>query len=180
MNGTRFRGQIRSESPDTTGPILAAVHPKPPLRHTHRSVGLDQASGLVRLVGVQLRTGVCSRCASVVVRGWADSGGQRNSKGRICSIGFLNPRRLRGRSLSSAATQSRSSALCAERSLLLGKYCRSRHKTHSALVGGSLPRCMRVAEEDVDISVHRDLVPLAHLRTLIPGQRRAQHLRQGF
>src|SRR4029453_14701854 len=26
----------------------------------------------------------------------ADSGGQRNSKGPICSIGFLNPRRLRG------------------------------------------------------------------------------------
>ena len=41
----------------------------------------------------------------------ADSGGQRNSRGPICSIGFLNPRRLRGRSLSSAATQSRSSAL---------------------------------------------------------------------
>src|SRR5437762_8383649 len=42
------------------------------------------------------------------VKGTADSGGQRNSKGPICSIGFLNPRRLRGRSLSSAATQSRS------------------------------------------------------------------------
>jgi len=44
----------------------------------------------------------------------ADSGGQRNSRDPICSIGFLNPSRLRGRSLSSAATQSRSSALCAE------------------------------------------------------------------
>ena len=39
---------------------------------------------------------------------------------------------------------------------------------------------VRVAEEDVDIGVHRDLVPLAHLRTLIPGQRRAQHFRQSF
>jgi len=41
----------------------------------------------------------------------ADSGGQRSSRGPICSIGFLNPSRLRGRSLSSAPTQSRSSAL---------------------------------------------------------------------
>jgi len=46
-----------------------------------------------------------------LVRRGADSGGQRNSRGPICSIGFLKPRRLRGRSLSSAATQSRSSAL---------------------------------------------------------------------
>jgi hypothetical protein len=47
MKGTRFRGQIRSESPDTTGPILAAVHPKPPLRHTHRSVGRGRPSTAV-------------------------------------------------------------------------------------------------------------------------------------
>jgi hypothetical protein len=46
--------------------------------------------------------------------------GQRNSRGPICSIGFLKPKRLRGRSLNSAATQSRSSALCAERSVPLG------------------------------------------------------------
>ena len=56
----------------------------------------------------------------------ADSGGQRNSRGPICSIGFLKSKRLRGRSLSSAATQSRSWALCTERSLLFGKCCRSR------------------------------------------------------
>jgi hypothetical protein len=59
MKGTRFRGQIRSESPDTTGPILAAVHPKPPLRHTHRSVDPGQPSALftdVRPVGYSGQT----------------------------------------------------------------------------------------------------------------------------
>jgi hypothetical protein len=30
--------------PTAPAPILAAVHPEPPLRHTHRSVGLDLAS----------------------------------------------------------------------------------------------------------------------------------------
>ena len=43
--------------------------------------------------------------------GWADSGGQRNSSALISSIGLLKARRLRGRSLSSVATQSRSMAL---------------------------------------------------------------------
>ena len=41
----------------------------------------------------------------------ADSGGQRNSSALISSIGLLKARRLRGRSLSSVATQSRSMAL---------------------------------------------------------------------
>ena len=34
----RISGQIRSESPGPPEPILAAVHPEPPQRHTHRSV----------------------------------------------------------------------------------------------------------------------------------------------
>jgi hypothetical protein len=41
----------------------------------------------------------------------AESGGHRNSNGPISSIGFAKPKRLRGRSLSSVATQSRSRAL---------------------------------------------------------------------
>ena len=59
----------------------------------------------------------------VPVRGSADPGGHRNSRGPISSIGFLNPSRLRGRSLSSAATQSRSAAVWTERSLLFGCLC---------------------------------------------------------
>ena len=34
----RRSGQIRSESPGPPEPILAAVHPEPPQRHTHKSV----------------------------------------------------------------------------------------------------------------------------------------------
>jgi len=44
----------------------------------------------------------------------------------MSSIGFLNANRFRGRSLSSWATQSRSSAEWIDRSLPLGKYWRSR------------------------------------------------------
>jgi hypothetical protein len=53
--------------------------------------------------------------------GMADSYGDRNS-GPTSSIGVRKPSRLRGRSLSSAATRSRSSRLWTLRSLLLGKY----------------------------------------------------------
>jgi len=42
----------------------------------------------------------------------------------MSSIGFLNASRLRGRSLSSWATQSRSSLLCTLRSVPFGKYWR--------------------------------------------------------
>ena len=54
--------------------------------------------------------------------GTADSGGHRNSSGPISSIGLLKPSRLRGRSLSSVATQSRSVSLCTDRSVPFGKY----------------------------------------------------------
>ena len=46
----------------------------------------------------------------------ADSGGHRNTRSPISSIGFMKASRLRGRSLSSWATQSRSSLLCTPRS----------------------------------------------------------------
>jgi len=61
----------------------------------------------------------------VTAGGSADPSGQRNRSGPICSIGFLNASRFRGLSLSSAATQSRSASLCTDRSVPLGKYCRS-------------------------------------------------------
>ena len=70
------------------------------------------------------------------VEGSVDSGGHRNRRSPISSIGFLNASRLRGRSLSSWATHSRSSLLCTPRSVPLGKYCRSR-----PLVFSFVPRC---------------------------------------
>src|ERR1700758_4106300 len=80
------------------------------------------------------------RIAAVVARAshmpLADSGGYRNSSGPISSIGFAKPKRLRGRSLSSAATQSRSVWLWTERSVPLGKYWRS-----SPLVFSQVARC---------------------------------------
>ena len=72
----------------------------------------------------------------VSVEGSADSGGHRNSRSPISSIGFLNASRLRGRSLSSWATHSRSEALWIERSVPFGKYWRSR-----PLVFSFVPRC---------------------------------------
>jgi hypothetical protein len=49
-----------------------------------------------------------------------------SSSWAISSSGLRKPKRLRGRSLSSAATQSRSASLCTDRSLPFGKYWRSR------------------------------------------------------
>jgi hypothetical protein len=69
--------------------------------------------------------GLPRRRLTVCAQGSADSGGYRNSNGPISSIGFLKPRRLRGRSLSSVATHSRSIALWRDRSVPLGKYWRS-------------------------------------------------------
>lgn len=66
----------------------------------------------------------------------ADSGGHCNSRVSISSIGFLNSSRLRGLSLSSAATQSRSWALWMLKSVPLGKYWRS-----SPFVFSLMPRC---------------------------------------
>jgi len=54
----------------------------------------------------------------------------------MSSIGFLNASRLRGWSMSSWATQSRSSLLCTLRSVPLGKYWRSRLLKFSLV-----PRC---------------------------------------
>jgi hypothetical protein len=46
--GTRFHGQIRTESSNTTGPDAGGSPPKTPLRHTHRSVGPGRRSADVR------------------------------------------------------------------------------------------------------------------------------------
>ena len=66
MKGTRFRGQIRSKSPDTTRPILAAIHPEPPLRHTHRSVGAGRG-----LEAVCLDPPLATSCLIRPGRRWA-------------------------------------------------------------------------------------------------------------
>ncbi len=54
----------------------------------------------------------------------------------MSSIGFLNASRLRGRSLSCWATQSRSATEWIDRSVPLGKYWRSRPLKFSLV-----PRC---------------------------------------
>src|SRR5215207_9352910 len=90
------------------------------------------------------------------------------SRSAICSTGLRNRSRLRGRSLSSAATQSRSPALWMERSVPFGKVLAE--QAVCVLVGGPLPGRVRVAEEDVDIGSDGDLFPVPHLRPLIPGQ----------
>jgi hypothetical protein len=89
---------------------------------------------------------------AVIAEGSADPSGQRNRSGSISSIGLRKASRFRGRSLSSAATQSRSAALCTERSVPLGKYCLSNPL----------------------------LFPVTHLHTLVPRQRSAQRPRQGL
>jgi hypothetical protein len=82
------------------------------------------SSGEIPCLTVGTRNSRCGRSprSSTSGRGSADSGGQRNSSGPISSIGLLKPRRLRGRSLSSVATQSRSLALWSDGSVPLGKY----------------------------------------------------------
>src|SRR5665811_1812002 len=141
------RAAARAQSASSTEPRGAASHP------------VVVAHGLVQSL-VQL--------AALTVSGSADPSGQRNRSGPICSIGFLNASRLRGRSLSSAATQSRSSLLCTLRSVPLGKYWRSR-----PFVFSLVPRCqgVRVTEEDRHVGGHPDLFPVAHLHPLIRNER---------
>src|SRR3954451_11509635 len=95
----------------------------------------------------------------------------------MASAGVMNPRVWRGLPLSSAATASRCSALWTERSVLLGKYWRSRPLVFSLLP--ALPRRMRVAEVDRHVGGERDGPVLGQLGALVPGQRAAQLLGQG-
>src|SRR5215210_2937624 len=46
------------------------------------------------------------------------------------------------------------------------------------LVGAALPGRVRIAEEHLDAGVDADLLPVAHLGALVPGQRAAQRLGQ--
>jgi len=70
--------------------------------------------------------------------------------------------------LSSAATWSSSASLCKDRSLPFGKYWRNRPLM--LLVAAALPGLVRVAEKDLDVGGDGDLLPVAHLRALVPGQ----------
>ena len=71
---------------------------------------------------------------------------------------------------------SNSCSVTVAKSKPLGKYCRSR-----PLVFSLEPRCqgcVRVAEEHVDAGVDADLLPVAHFRSLVPGQRAPERLGQ--
>ena len=52
-------------------------------------------------------------------------------------------------------------------------------ETVGVLVGATLPRCLGVAEVDIEIGVYSELSVLGHLGSLVPGQRLAELLRQG-
>src|SRR5664279_2148026 len=71
---------------------------------------------------------------------WADSTGhgdtELSNNSAKASAGFFHPSVLRGRSLSSSATLSRSAWVCNDRSVPFGKYCRNK-----PLVFSLVPRC---------------------------------------
>jgi hypothetical protein len=80
--------------------------------------------------------------------------------------------------LSSSATPSTCASVTAAKSVAVGKCCRSR-----PLVFSSEPRCQGACgsqKKTFAVGVDADLLPVAHLGTLVPGQRAAQRLRQGL
>jgi hypothetical protein len=121
--------------------------------------------------------------------------GRESSKGRIqvivatprysadfsnwsrASAAVLQPSIFRGRPLRAAATAARSSGSWTLRSVPLGKYWRSRRLVFS--VRAALPGAVRIAEIDLQTGVDPQLRVLCHFRTLVPGQRPLQLLRQG-
>src|SRR5664279_489689 len=76
----------------------------------------------------------------VLVNEGADSTGhgdtELSNNSAKTSTGFFHPSVLRGRSLSSSATLSRSAWVCNDRSVPFGKYCRNK-----PLVFSLVPRC---------------------------------------
>ena len=91
------------------------------------------------------------------------SSGYCNRSFSIASIGFPNASRLRGRLLSSAATQSRSSSERFDRSLPLGKYCRS-----SPWVFSLTPRCRGECGSQKKIWMLASMTTLFHSRISTP------------
>jgi len=92
--------------------------------------------------------------------------------------GLIEPSRLRGRSLSSSATRSSSAWVIVPKSVPLGKYWRS-----SPLVFSLVPRChgeWGSQKIHFDSGVDPDLLPVAHLGSLVPGQRATQAVGQGL
>ena len=86
----------------------------------------------------------------------------------MTSIGVWNSSRLRGRSLSSGRRRRGLAAVDREVGALREVLAQ---QAVGVLVHAALPGRVRVAEEDVDAGVDADLLPVAHLRSLIPGQR---------
>ena len=90
---------------DDDGSPLVGVKVVPPRRKRLRGLHLDSS---------------CAATGSRAAMRKRRQNGQPSSKGPICSLGLAYLRRLRGRSLSSAATQSRSASVWADRTLPLG------------------------------------------------------------
>ena len=169
--GTRPRRAARSHD------RRANARPTGVVRTLERRIWLYAVRGLRercyhRLVA---RPSGVERCA---VWGSADSGGHCNSSSASCSVGLAKSRRLRGRSLSSSATASSSASVTVPKSVPLGKYWRSR-----PLVFSLEPRCHGACGSQKKTSMPAstcDLLPVAHLGALVPGQRAAQRLGQGL
>src|SRR5665647_429821 len=107
MVSTTFAGELSSPPDELVMPSL----PMPLLLdRCQPSPFPDYADDTTQHVGLthsQAHTGETGPPASAC--GSADPSGQRNRSGPICSIGFLNASRLRGRSLNSAAGRRRRS-----------------------------------------------------------------------
>ncbi len=162
------------ESPDSwTEALLRGAGSDRPRGRCHRFCCSSGASAREEPPGMPASGRQRERCP---VGGWADSSGHCNSRSAIFSVGLLKPSRLRGRSLSSSATASRSASVWTFRSLPLGKLLAQ--QPVGVLVGAALPGCVGVAEVDLDAGVDAHLLPVAHLGALVPGQRAPQCLGQ--
>ena len=85
------------------------------------------------------------------------------------SAGVSQPRVLRGRLLSAAATASRSVGVCFVEVGAVGEVLAE--EAVGVLVGAALPGTLGVAEVDVEINLCAELGVLCHFGALVPGQR---------
>lgn len=94
----------------------------------------------------------------------------------IFSLGFMNPRVLRGRSLSSSATASRVVLRVEGWVGAFGEVLAQ--EPVGVLVGAALPRGVRVAEVDGHVQRGADPFVQGEFRSLVPGQAVAQEFGQ--
>ena len=152
--GTRlaWRGRRRGGSPG--GRAEAAIAACAPSARRGRS--RPQCSALVTQT-LSVRAG-----SSVAV---AQAAASRCSLST--SAGVLQPRVFLGRVFRAVATAARSSGLCRARSVPFEVLAQ---QPVGVLVGGALPRALRVAEVDLKAGVDPQLRVLGHLGALVPGQ----------